>query len=430
MASRESLVREFSMDTFLVCNVENGPSSSFNLICLSSNVCRTMYVTGLEVEDMEVVGDMAYFCGKWTGKAVAGWFNIYGLFFGGDVINYFGMPSSLSCSIPYSSATETILSLDRLEVVDFGNDYSHLVMIGSAICSGVSTPTQCIVELFYNGQRWMIAYQVEHSDIFHYDDISVTATNVVVVGHKKDSSSEYITDFGLSTINQDMFTNTTGLPFTHTTYASSFPAYLPHINSEILIDDIPGTSYFATVCQAMDCSSPGSWTEGTYFNLYSNTSSVIFRCRINDYHDRTYRELKYNKEKNSFLLLMEDCNTNLHNGYYEFLLDNTHSFVTDVYFHNDNNLNKYVSIDRYTKEYAKKQSVLTGYNADGDFVVWKHDLNKHAVCSETKSIPLNILPTYSTYFNYDYHNKRAKITMNMYIDTVYIKELTKICIDD
>lgn len=379
--------------------------------------------------DMEIVGDVAYFCGKWSGVAVAGWFSITRLFFFGDVIKYVLMPSSLQCSVPYPSATETILSLDRLEVVDFGNTYSHLVMIGSALCSEVGVTTQCIVELYNDGQRWVIAYQVEHGDVFHYDDISVTSTNVVVVGHKKDSGSEYITDFGLPTIFSHIFTPSPTMPTNHPTYASSFPAYLPHINSELLIDDIPGTSYFATVCQAMDCSNPGLWTEGTYFNLYSSASSVIFRCRIDDYHDRTYRELKYNKEKNSFLLLMEDCATNMHNGYYEFLLDNTRTSVTDVFFHKDNNLNEYVSIDKYTKEYAKKQSVLTGYDASNDFVIWTHDLFKQDGCSETFSVPMNILPTYTTYFYYEYYNFYKKVQVNNYIDTIYTKVLTKICID-
>ena len=425
--SKESIVREYDRYNFIVYNNEGGGHNSFNLIDFSTNVCHTMYVPYLEVKDMEVVGGMAYFCGTWGSNPVAGWFNITRLFFYGDVIYYVFVPPALPCSYFQPPTNETVLSLDRLDIVDYGPASSHLVMIGSALCTGVGTPTQCIVEVFNDGTGWNVAYQVEHEDIFHYDDIAVTANKIVVVGHKKYTEGEYITEFSpLLGVNNPTVAGSTNNP----TYSSSFPQYYPHQNSELLIDDIPGTSYFATVCQAIGGFIPGTLVEGTYLNLYSGASTVIFRCRIDDYYPLKYRELKYNASTNSFFLLMDDCTTNMNYGYYEFVLDNTYTSVTDVFFHKDNSENKYLSIDKYTKEHTEKQSVLTGKNSANEFVIWNHDMKKEKTCTKTYDIPMYVIPNTSYGFLYDYYGDVTNVILYSYVNTINHKELLRKCIDE
>lgn len=425
--SKVSIVREYDRYNFLVYNNESGVDKSFNLIDISTNVCNTMDVSYLDVNDMEVVGEMAYFCGTWGANLVAGWFNIPKLFFMGDVIHYVIVPPALPCSYPFPTANETVMSLDRLDVIDYGVSNSHLVMIGRALCTEVGTPTQCIVEVYNNGTSWNVAYQVEHNDAFHYDDIAVTTNKIVVVGHKKYTEGEYITEFNLPTgMNNPAFF--TSFP-NYNTYSSSFPQYIPHQNSELLIDDIPGTSYFATVCQAIGGFTPGTLVEGTYLNLYSGASTVIFRCRIDDYYPLEYRELKYNAATNSFFLLMEDCSTNMNNGYYEFVLNNTYTAVTDVYFHQDISANTYFSIDKYTKEYPEKQSVLTGKNTADDFVIWNHDMKYEQNCTKTYSIPMYVVPNNSSYFYYDYPADVTNVILYSYVNTILQEELREKCVD-
>lgn len=421
--SKSSIVREYAKNSFLAYNDDGNNNKSFNLINLATNTYDSLPVGNLMVHDMEIIDTMAYFCGQWNRKVVAGWFSIPAVFSSGGIIEYIVIPATLPCSVAPSTASETIQSLDRLEVIDFGSSYSHLVMIGSALCTDVATPTQCIVEIFHDGTDWKVAYQVEHLDIFHYDDISVTANDVVVVGHKKYTNGEYIKSFIYPTMNNpSVFTAST--IYTH---ASGFLHYSPHYDSEILIDDIPGTPKFATVCQAEYCTSPNNCFEGTFLNLYFGVSNVIFRCRIDDYHDLTYKEIKYNKNKNSFLLLMKDCSTNMHNGYYEFELDNTQSFVTNVSFHQDLNHNEYYSIDKYTRENAKKQCVLTGYNSTHDFVIWLHDLVKENKCSETTPIPFVSIPTDSYHFEYNFPCSDITVILNKYIVAKETKTIKIIC---
>lgn len=424
--SKSSIVREYQKNQFLVYNYDGVGNNTFNLINIATNSCIIFPVGNLEVNDMEIVDTMAYFCGQWRGRVVAGWFSIPAVFYSGGSITYIDIPAPLLCSVSLSTAFETIQSLDRLDVVDFGSSYSHLVMIGSAFCTDVATPTQCIVEVYYDGANWFMAYQVEHQDIFHYDDVSVTANDVVVVGHKKYTNGEYITSFSTPTMNNHIPFPT---PPTNMTYASGFQQYSPHHDSEILIDDIPGTSKFATVCQAEYCTSPSNCFEGTFLNLYLDYTTVLFRCRIDDYHDLTYRELKYNENKNSFLLLMEDCSTNMHNGYYEFELDNTQSFVTNVSFHQDLNYKEYCSVDKYTKEQPLKQCVMTGYNSSNDFVIWAHDLGKEKNCSKTTHIPFVSVPTDCYNFVYEYPNYIERLVLDTYTATILTEKLKLICND-
>lgn len=425
ISSKQSIVREYSKQLFVVYNHAGGNVQSFNLINFSTGTCRQMPTPNLDVNDMEVVGGMAYFCGKWNGIPVAGWFDISNLFSGSGDINYINMPSPLTC--PYFTApitNETILSLDRLDVVDFGSSYSHLVMIGSAQCAGVATPTQCIVEVYNNGANWNIAYQVEHYDIFHYDDIAITSNRVIVVGHKKYTDGEYITSFINPTINNHMFSI-----IQPPTYGSSIPAYLPHPDSEVLIDNIPGTTFFATVCQAREYIAPNVYSEGTYLNIYSNYNNVVYRCRIGDYHPLSYKELKYNAARNSFFLLMEDCATNLHNGYYEFTLNNTFTNVTSVLFHKDNTMQEYFSIDKYTKEQAKKQSVLTGCTSQNYFVIWNHDVAAEQDCSKTYNVQMSSIATDIMSISYDYYFNTASVPLSIYRTALNQSMLSTICID-
>ncbi len=328
MISDNSIVREFDKNVFLVFNDDGNANYSFNLLDLSAGTCHTMDVAGLEVADMEVVGKTAYFCGIWNGRFAAGWFDIPSLFFFGGAISYINLPSLFPC-VQSTTGIDELLSLRKLEVIDYGGSNNHIVMVGDAGCLGDTVNMTCLLEIYYDGTYWRFAYWIEHAGVFHYDDIAVSSTDVVLVGHKTDSEGEYLTTF-TSSINLAMIPSIT-------TFIHVNSMYSPHKTSELLIENIPGTSRFATVCQAEYYTGPNTSNEATYINIYNGVGSLLYKGMISDYHALTYRELKYNPNRNSFFLLMEDCSTNMHNGYYEFVLDNTMSYVTDVYFHHDNN---------------------------------------------------------------------------------------------
>ena len=421
MRSVKSIVREYDKNSFLLYNDDGANNNSFNLIDLNVGTCHTMYVAGLDVSDMEIVGQTAYFCGKWNGRFVAGWFGITSLFFSGGSISYIGLPSLFPCALDGIGIDE-LLSLRKLEVIDYGSSYNHLVMVGDAGCLGDTTHMTCFMEIYYRAGSWRFAYQVEHDGIFHYDDIAVTSSDVVLVGHKTDSEGEYLTSFTIPAIN-------TGIVFSssYLTYGSWGPMYNPHRTSELLVENIPGTNRFATVCQAQYCTGPNACNDATFINIYNGAGTLLYKGMINDYHDLTYRELKYNPNKNSFFLLMKDCSTNMHNGYYEFALDNTMSYVTDVYFHQDHNANEYVSLDRYTKESKDRQCVLSGYDSGSELMIWCHDNLLQKDCSKTFDVPIYYITPYHSYFYYEYSKRTAKVTVNLYNDSITISELEVIC---
>lgn len=425
--SRGSIVREYRKDVFLVYNDDR----TFNLIEILTGSCLTINLPSITVNDFEIADDTAYFCGNVGSTVVAGWFDVHDLFYSGGAMYCMFVPTGLSCAY-WTSCTEEILSLDKLEVIRYNNGFNHLVMVGKATCTGSSTTNTCIVEIYNDGTDFKLQYQVEHWGIFGYDDVSVTNNEVIIIGHKRYSEGEYWTSFAYPPYNNHIISTIPiyALPYNNQTYdASDFPAYYPHSESELLIEDIPGTSRYATVCQAVVCPSPTLCSEYTCLNLYVNCSTLVYRCRIDDYHSYTYKELKYNPSTNSFFLLMEDCATNRHNGYYEFVLDNTMSYVTNVYFHQETGLNTYVSLDRCILSSHGEQCVLTGFDNSNQFYIWYHEYTGQEKCSKTFNIPFLPVLTSWGQFSYDYPHVVITLTPAMYTNTALKSLLTKICVD-
>ena len=183
MTSKGSIVREYSRNLYLVYN-SDGYLFSFNLIDVSTGVCNTFYLPSLSVNDFEITDDTAYFCGNIGANVVVGWFDIQNLFYNGGVMSCTIVPTNLSCGV-YTSCTENILSLDKLEIIEYADGFNHIVMIGKATSTISSTVNTCIAELYHNGYEHKLAYQVEHLGIFGYDDIAITREEVIVIGHKE-----------------------------------------------------------------------------------------------------------------------------------------------------------------------------------------------------------------------------------------------------
>lgn len=429
MSSKTSIVREYTGDIFLVYNYDGGVNNSFNLVDVSTGLCLTMYVPGIMANDVEIVDGTAYYCGSDGANVIAGWFDINSLFYLGGGMSTVTIPTTLPCAT-CTSCTERILSLDKLEIIKYNNAFNHLVMVGKATCSSSAMTNTCIAEIYNDGGDYKLAYQVEHPGVFGYDDITVLDRDVVVTGHKIGSDGEYWTSFTIPPFNSNMFITTIPLlpypSFPNPTYGTGDAAYSPHYESELLIDNIPGNSYYATVCQAKEYTA-SSIVEGTYFNLYQGIPTPIYRCRIDDYHSLNYKELKYSPNTNSFFLLMEDCATNMHSGYYEFVLDNTQSYVAKVFFHQDSRLNQYVSLDRCILSTPRSQCVLTGYDYYNDFCIWKHDYINQQSCTRTFDIQHSSIQISTSQFDYQYPYETTKLTVNSYSDRIYVSVLTTIC---
>lgn len=430
LQSRASIVRVYTKNLSLVYNQDGQGNYTFNLIDVLTGFCYTMYLPGMTVNDVEIVNDTAYFCGNIGYNVVAGWFDIQSLFFSGGSMSCFIIPATLSCSLNPSTCTEGILSLDKLEIIKYANGLNHMVMVGKAKCTMSETPNTCIAEIYHDGFDFKFAYQVEHPGVFGYDDIAVTNEKVVVVGHKIDSEGEYLTAFGIPANNNNMFSlieSNNCLSNFNCTYSAGGPSYTPHHDSEILIDAIPGTSYFATVCQAEGHINLKAPAEGTYFNLYANDSTIIHRCKIDDYHSLSYTEFKYNPKTNSFFLLMKDTTTNMNNGYYEFVLNNALSSVTSVTFHQEQGFNTYVSLDRYSMQYAKPRCVLTGYDNANNLYIWHHEAIAQMVCSRTYDVSFWSLPVSLTWFCYTYPYNDITLDEYTYTDIIHTSELHIMC---
>lgn len=134
----------------------------------------------LHVNDLYVVDDLAFFCGGISGKSIYGYFDINDLSGTSLNIYLYELPSSPTCTKPISLRKLVAYNLGgSYEVVSYGyekeNEYtsqSIIVEIHSATASSpfIETAEMNYVPPIYN-------------ENYFYDDIVLTSSYVVVLGH-------------------------------------------------------------------------------------------------------------------------------------------------------------------------------------------------------------------------------------------------------
>lgn len=388
-----TIVREYTSEKFVVYAAGN--TKSFCLVEMTgAAVFDAPLPSGITVNDFEIFDQKVYFCGDDNATPIIGWFDVDSLFTGLSSIGYVEVPSSLPCPDPYGT-TDIISKLIRITPTKFWGNV-HLLLTGEATCDASTSLNHCLVDIYHNGTGWVMAYHQQNTGIYFYDDIEVTPTNIVIVGHKEASNAEYIQEYSMpAAANQNIFAAQApqnSSCFSQFIYAYGCPVYIPDSHKDILVDWIDSTM-FATVAYGSRFVYPINDT-GTFLNIYKSVGVPAGRWFIQE-HCGGNRELRYNHQTNSIMLLFDSCSSTWSDGYIEFYLDNTHTNVTNVEFHKENSKGRYSSLDVCPNSIVHGKTVLTGRSPAYNLRIWQHINKPDAKCS--KDIPLDTVQVFCDY---------------------------------
>lgn len=388
-----TIVREYKGEQFVVYADEK--SKSFSFVDMSVPlIINAPLLSTISINDFEILNGAVYFCGADGTTPIAGWFDVDSLFNNLSPIRYLPVPPTLACPDP--TGTQDIISkLTRITPAVF-NGQLHLLLTGEATCNLSPTLNHCLVDVYHNGANWMMAYHQDNMGIYYYDDIEVTATEIVIVGHKENTNGEYMQSYTLPTpTNSDIFDAQITPPpppppfsFNKNTYSYGGSDYIPDMHKDILAEWID-SSKFVTVTYGERFVYP-NLIQGTFLNIYHSVGNLASRWFISE-HCTGNRELRYNSVTNSIMLLFDSCSTSWGDGYVEFQLDPTHTQVTGVEFHSESGGGMYSSLDACPNSQVNGKTVLTGRNFADWLRIWQHASKPKPRCAkDTKLVPTYI----------------------------------------
>lgn len=380
-----TIVREYSEEKFVLYAA--GKTKSFCLVEMSgAAIFDAPLPTRFTVNDFEILDGKVYFCGFENAYPIVGWFDVDSLFGSLSPIWYTAIPSTLNCP-DFAGQLDTITKLTRITPVNFFGNV-QLLLTGEATCSMTTTLNHCLVDVYYDGTGWMMAYHQEYMGIYYYDDIEVTTSEIVIVGHKEGTSGEYVQSYSLPAgPYQDIFyAQALGSMFSKNTDSYNGSEYIPDMHKDILVEGIVGNK-FATATYGAHFVYP-NLIQGTFLNIYNSVGNLASRWFIQE-HCGGNRELRYNYLTNSIMLLFDSCSSTWRDGYIEFYLDNTHTNVTNVEFHKETSKGSYSSLDACPNSAVNGKTVLTGRSPAYNLRIWQHINKPDTECS--KDIPLDVV---------------------------------------
>ena len=319
--SNNSIIREYKDGCYLIYN-DIGGATTFGYADISSGdyTEASASVPPLEINDLEIVNGIAYFCGKCTlvPYVVFGFFDVYDLFFNNGVINYcilstITMTSPLGCS----GFTEQFTNLLRIEPYVISSNDVHIFMVGESYymnTSGVpGNPYRCVIDAYFDGTSTISLSTLEETDgIYFFNDITVTSSNLVIVGDKHGGTGQYMSYRLLPTIPSPTLFSTPIFPIS--LYWSNDIYYYPE--PDVRIEALGGDA-FATVCNGhvSDSYSPGSF--GIIMTTYNSAINMTDRKLIaNPYDVKRFRDLKFNFKDNRLYYVPEFSQTTSPNHIY------------------------------------------------------------------------------------------------------------------
>lgn len=425
---KKTIVREFKENVAIVYS-NDGTDGCFYYVDLTASNCRYAIVPGLDVNDFEIYEKTVYFCGSSPMGNIVGYFDVYGTFFMGTPAQYAIMPTSLQCHVyDPNICYDDILSLKKLEIMDNPGGLPHILLIGEASCTySVYSVNRCIIDVYYGTSGWSVAMTQEHQSIYYYDDIAVTDNYVVAVGHKHQSSGEYITSFPRPTNPTDNIFSTISMypPASLQTVFShgGGSQYILPMDEEFLIEHISG-DIFATSCHGGYRDYSGLYM-GTVLNIYNTVSNVVNRYYVQD-TSIEYRGLKYNGSSNSLYILPGAGISTLPDGYIEYGLDPSFLSLNNVHRHWINTGIDLGSLDAapQTLSHGFGQSLATSMDTPALYL-WRH--MSQGECSEIEEIkPVDMWFDNRSFLMEILYTMQG-IAFRTYLPNVEIREIDKIC---
>ena len=422
LSSKKSIVREFKANEFVIFNEQTNPS--FVLVNLNTVTAQRMDCNNIHVTDFEIYQDNVYFCGSDATGPVAGMFDIYGAFGGTSSIEYIYFPPSPNCDTLYGM--DHITGFKKIEVLNNGTT-THMIMICEATQSVY--PGQInrgVVDVFHNGFEWRMDMYQENSAVYYYDDVAVTDTKVIVIGHKNQSNGIYYSAFNYPVANTSLFNGFSCKDSTYYYYYAGGSEFIIDSLSEVAIEHIRN-DMFATVCYGKYRNSTITpYSYGTVLCLFGGVGTPANFYAVDPY-SYVYRDLRYNTQTESLMLLPGSNSPNLYNGYVEFGLNVPLLTVVSQTSYSGPSGSKYHSLDATNLTYPVGQAILTGtYN--GYLRIWRHSLIYETPC--TRRIELDrydvLHDTYSAFFTF--YKTEQKLESTNYLLDVKNVNMKRICI--
>lgn len=298
--SDNSIIREYKEDCYLVYNDISGtPTFGLADIANATYYEASMSVPTLVINDMEIVGKIAYFCGNDVGTTFVffGFFDIPDVFFSGGAINYCLLPPLTMTDPPtISGYTENFTKLLRIEPFVLSSNDVHIFMVGESYYtapSGASgTPYRCLIDAHYDGTTAIdLSTQEETGSVYFFDDIAVTSNHLVAVGDKHGGTGQYMNFYTLPNTAHYQYFQTIP-PLSPNFYWSQDIEYYPV--PEVRIESMGGDA-FATVCKGFVYAGVGTNVSGIVLTTYNSAINMADRHLIdNPYDTKMFRDFKFN----------------------------------------------------------------------------------------------------------------------------------------
>lgn len=326
----------------------------------------------VQVNDMEIVDDLLFFCGSslsGTG-AVFGYFEIPSVFFssGDFYVNY-----TSDYFFPNGQTREFLTSYYRLEVQKITSTDIHIYMIADAYNvtgSTVSNNYRCIVDVWEQGlMAGQANTQEEFYGDYHFNDLAVTDRELVVVGDKHGGTGQYMHSYPLPLPMTPTIFPSTSITYN---YALDFQ-YYPY--PEVQIEHIDN-SYFAVACRGVIQSTQKSITVTTYNGM----GGLIDRIQIHDpYNTTQIRDLRYNPITHKLSLLPDWKYAGQTNSHYVIDLSPTYT-MTGVTLVTPN-----VDVLHSLETSQSYQAMLSGQSS-GILQMWWSDIAQDQ-CASSDTVP-------------------------------------------
>ncbi len=290
VATDGSLIRNYDDGVDIVYNSLNGPA--FFYVDKNSGAVTEAEIPNLQsVTDMEIVGKELYFCGEISNMPVVGRFVIPLFFFGG------GQAEIVSISYtPTVNGITGVTTFNKLEVWYIDWNDVHVYVIGHITFGnpGWNIPDYtALFDCMYNGTVWSIEEIHDSGWDYRFYDLTVTASNLYVVGEKY-GGGDYSNYYPLPPLPNSYI-----LPGPSYTLSMLYVGYGQyHAIGQTLTETLYGNE-FVTACSGR--------VEGNYgivITHYSNPLTIVARYLIpNITGSSRFIDLKYNPQDRRLYLM-------------------------------------------------------------------------------------------------------------------------------
>lgn len=380
---KTAIVRYWHESEYVVYYLD-GAYYHFSLVDMSANTFVDFESKNIIVNDFEIERDTVFFCGTKVGDPVFGFFHIPTLFAaatGMQTMNLGGWHPSPG----YPSGQERITDLMKLKVQKC-IDGIHGYMTGKAelYFHDSTYNNRCIVDMRYSwmGGGWTGDYVQEYGSIYYYDDITVTADSVVVIGHKNASCGHYGSSYPKPAFAFLSLIPYSPYPETYY-YSGGGGGYNIDPNKPLMIEHLFG-EYYAIVGYAYISVSYPLEDWGTAISIYNGSANCVYRCYIPQGANDTARwkllDFRYNPNMQKLYLLQEMSNpvsSTVNSVMCEFDV-NTTGIITSATASFEPEI-KYFSLDQCfgtweTVAVGKKKLLRLWHHNNGDDCVQKETL--------------------------------------------------------